>query len=181
MIAVLLQTGDHLVCSDAVYGSTCILVETILSRFGIEYTMVDTSGLTAIEGTMRPNTKTVYIETPGKPSLVVCDLERVCRMACERGAQVVVDNTFMTPALQQPLRWGVDVIAHSLTKFLNGHAGMVGGMISFSLKGGLDAVGLSAVQWTSPRRLRAEVVTARLTPYAIFSLFGLSERSRCSG
>ena len=126
---VLLQAGDHLVCSEAVYGPTCTLVETILSRFGIEYTMVDTSDLTAIEKAMRPNTKVVYIETPGNPTLVICDLETVCRLAHERGAQVVVDNTFMTPILQQPFRWGVDVVVHSLTKFLNGHADVVGGMI----------------------------------------------------
>ena len=127
--AVLLQAGDHLVCSEAVYGPTCTLVETILSRFGVEYTMVDTSDLTAIEKAMRPNTKVVYIETPGNPTLVICDLEAVCGLAHAQGAQVVVDNTFMTPVLQQPFRWGVDVVVHSLTKFLNGHADVVGGMI----------------------------------------------------
>jgi methionine-gamma-lyase len=127
--AVLLKAGDHLVCSDAVYGPTCTLVETILSRFGIEYTMVDASSLQAVEGAMRPNTKLVYIETPGNPTLVICDLEAVCRMAHERGARVAVDNTFMTPILQQPFRWGVDIVVHSLTKFLNGHADVVGGMI----------------------------------------------------
>jgi methionine-gamma-lyase len=127
--AVLLQAGDHLICSEAVYGPTCTLVETILSRFGIEYTMVDTSDVTAIEKAMRPNTKVVYIETPGNPTLVICDLETVCRMAHERAVQVVVDNTFMTPVLQQPFRWGADVVVHSLTKFLNGHADVVGGMI----------------------------------------------------
>ena len=136
---VLLQAGDHLVCSDAVYGPTCTLVETVLSRFGIECTMVDTSDLDAVERAMRPNTKVVYIETPGNPTLVICDLEALCRMAHERGAQVVVDNTFMTPILQQPFRWGVDVVVHSLTKFLNGHADVVGGMISFGLRGGLEA------------------------------------------
>ena len=128
-LANMLQAGDHLVCSDAVYGPTCTLVETILSRFGIEHTMVDTSNLAAIKEALRPNTKVVYIETPGNPTLVICDLEAVCKMAHERGAQVVVDNTFMTPILQQPFRWGVDVVVHSLTKFLNGHADVVGGMV----------------------------------------------------
>jgi methionine-gamma-lyase len=127
--AVTLKAGDHLVCSDAVYGPTCTLVETVLSRFGIEHTMVDTSDLGAIERAMRHNTKVVYIETPGNPTLVICDLEAVCEMAHQRGAQVVVDNTFMTPVLQQPFRWGVDVVVHSLTKFLNGHADVVGGVI----------------------------------------------------
>ncbi len=128
-LAVLLQNGDHLVCSDAVYGPTCTLVDTVLSRFGIECTMVDTSDLDAVKLAMRPNTKVVFVETPGNPTLVICDLEAVCRMAHAHGAQVVVDNTFMTPVLQQPFRWGVDVVVHSLTKFLNGHADVVGGMI----------------------------------------------------
>ncbi len=128
-LAVMLEAGDHLVCSDAVYGPTCTLVETTLPRFGIEHTMVDASDVAAVEKAMRPNTKLVYIETPGNPTLVICDLATVCRMAHERGVQVVVDNTFMTPVLQQPFHWGVDVVVHSLTKFLNGHADVVGGMI----------------------------------------------------
>ena len=127
--AVMLEAGDHLVCSDAVYGPTCTLVETTLPRFGIEHTIVDASDLTAVEKAMRPNTKLVYIETPGNPTLVICDLAAVCSLAHERGVQVVVDNTFMTPVLQQPFHLGVDVIVHSLTKFLNGHADVVGGMI----------------------------------------------------
>ncbi|MGB2984890.1 MAG: PLP-dependent aspartate aminotransferase family protein [Phycisphaerae bacterium] len=125
----LLQTGDHMICSDAVYGPTCTLVETVLTRYGIEPTVVDTSDLDTIERAMRPNTKVVYIETPGNPTLVITDLEAVCRLAHERGALVVVDNTFMSPILQQPFRWGVDVVVHSLTKFLNGHADVVGGMV----------------------------------------------------
>lgn len=128
-LAVLLQAGDHLVCSEAVYGPTCTLVETVLSRFGIESTMVDTANVAEIEKAMRPNTKVIYVETPGNPTLVICDLTAVCRMAHEHGAQVVVDNTFMTPILQQPFRCGADVVVHSLTKFLNGHADVVGGMI----------------------------------------------------
>jgi len=125
----LLQQGDHLICSDAVYGPTCVLVETILPRFGIESTMVDTSDLPAVERALRPNTKVIFVETPGNPTLVITDLEAICRLAHEHGAVVVVDNTFMSPILQQPLRWGADVVVHSLTKFLNGHADVVGGMI----------------------------------------------------
>jgi len=125
----LLQAGDHLVCSDAVYGPTCTLVDTVLTRYGIESTSVDTSNLSAIEQAFRPNTKVVYIETPGNPTLVIADLTAVCRVAHEKGALVVVDNTFMSPILQQPFRWGVDVVVHSLTKFLNGHADVVGGMV----------------------------------------------------
>lgn len=125
----LLQAGDHLICSDAVYGPTSTLVETVLTRYGIESTVIDTSDLGAVEAAFRPNTKVVYVETPGNPTLVLTDLEAVCRLAHDRGVLVVVDNTFMSPILQQPFRWGVDVVVHSLTKFLNGHADVVGGMI----------------------------------------------------
>ncbi|HUU83648.1 MAG TPA: aminotransferase class I/II-fold pyridoxal phosphate-dependent enzyme [Phycisphaerae bacterium] len=121
--------GDHVVCSDAVYGPTCTLLETVLSRLGIEGTIVDTSNLQAVEQAIRPNTKVVYVETPGNPTLVITDLEGVCKLAHDHGAAVVVDNTFMSPILQQPFKWGVDVVVHSLTKFLNGHADVVGGMI----------------------------------------------------
>lgn len=103
--------------------------------------MVDTFDLTAIEKAVRPNTKVVYIETPGNPTLVICDLETICRLAHERGAQVVVDNSFMTPILQQPFRWGVDVVVHSLTRFLNGHGDVVGGMIVVKLCGLVVSLG----------------------------------------
>lgn len=128
-LVTLLKAGDHIVCSDAVYGPTCSLVEAFLPRFGIEPTIVDTSDLGAVEQAMRPTTKVVYVETPGNPTLVVTDLEAICKLAHDHGALVVVDNTFMSPILQQPLKWGVDVVVHSLTKFLNGHADVVGGMI----------------------------------------------------
>jgi methionine-gamma-lyase len=128
-LASLLEAGDHLVCSDAVYGPTCTLVETVLPRHGIESTVVDTSNLDAVEQAIRPNTKVVFVETPGNPTLVMTDLEAVCRLAHKHEALVVVDNTFMSPILQQPLRWGVDIVVHSLTKFLNGHADVVGGVI----------------------------------------------------
>jgi len=128
-LAGLLQAGDHMICSDAVYGPTCTLVENVIPRFGIEATILDTSDLQAVEQAMRPNTKVVYVETPGNPTLVVTDLEAICHLAHQHGAQLVVDNTFCSPILQQPFRWGADVVVHSLTKFLNGHADVVGGAI----------------------------------------------------
>ena len=128
-LVTLLNSGDHVVCSEAVYGPTCTLVGTFLADLGIESTMVDTSDLGAIKEAIRPNTKVIYIETPGNPTLVIADLAAVCKLAHEHGAKVVVDNTFMSPILQQPFRWGADVVVHSLTKFLNGHADVVGGMI----------------------------------------------------
>ncbi len=125
----LVSAGEHIVCSDAVYGPTCTLLENVLSRFGVEVTIVDTSDLDAIRAAMRENTKVVYIETPGNPTLVVTDIAAAAEIAHAHGAQVVVDNTFMTPILQRPFELGADVVLHSLTKFLNGHADVVGGAI----------------------------------------------------
>ena len=129
ILVTLLKVGDHLICSDAVYGPTCTLVETVLPRSGIEVTILNTSDLAAIEQAFRANTKLVYVETPGNPTLVITDLQAVSNLAHQHGALVAVDNTFMSPILQQPFQWGCDVVVHSLTKFLNGHADVVGGMI----------------------------------------------------
>jgi methionine-gamma-lyase len=128
-LAALLEQGDHMICGTAVYGPTCSLVEKYLSKYGIEADFVDTSDTAAVQRAMKPNTKVVYFETPGNPTLVMTDIETVSSIAHEHGAVVVVDNTFMSPVLQQPLAFGADVIVHSLTKFLNGHADVIGGAI----------------------------------------------------
>lgn len=124
-----LKAGDHLVCSDSVYGPTCSLVERILPRFGIENTIVDTSDTEAVKNALRPNTKVLYVETPGNPTLVVSDLSAMAEIAHDHGAILIVDNTFLTPILQRPIELGADIVVHSLTKFLNGHADVVGGVI----------------------------------------------------
>ena len=128
-LAAFLGAGDHVVSSDAVYGATCTLVETHLARFGVRSTFVDTSDPAAVERAFLPETKILFVETPGNPTLVVSDLEAMAQIAHRHGARLVVDNTFMSPILQRPLRWGADVVVHSLTKFLNGHADVVGGVI----------------------------------------------------
>lgn len=125
----LLNSGDHVVCSKSVYEPTLTLLQTIMSRFGVESTFVDTDVEGAIEKAMKPNTKLVYIETPANPMITITDLEAATKIAHARGALVVVDNTFMSPALQQPFKFGVDVVLHSMTKFLNGHADVVAGII----------------------------------------------------
>ncbi len=125
----LLAAGDHVVCSDAVYGPTCTLIGDFLARFGVESTFVDTSDLDATRAAMRDNTKVVYVETPGNPTLVITDIAAVAGIAHEHGATLVVDNTFMGPAMQQPLTLGADIVVHSLTKSLNGHADVIGGAI----------------------------------------------------
>ena len=128
-LGALVKKGEHIVCSDAVYGPTCTLVQSIMAEFGVESSMVDTSDFEAVKAAVRPNTKVIYVETPCNPTLVISDLEAIGKLAHKHGALLVVDNTFMSPILQQPLSFGTDVVVHSLTKFLNGHADVVGGMI----------------------------------------------------
>lgn len=129
VFSTFLHQGDHAVCSEAVYGPTCTLLKSILADCGIQATMVDTSDLNAVRQALRPSTKMIYVETPCNPTLVISDLTAIGKLAHERGALVVVDNTFMSPLLQQPFRFGTDIIVHSLTKYLNGHADVVGGAI----------------------------------------------------
>jgi len=129
IFATLLSAGDHIVCSAAVYGPTTTLLNTVMKKFGVETTFVDTSVLENVRNAIKPNTKVVYVETPGNPTLCISDLEAISKLAHKHNAKVVVDNTFMSPALQNPLLLGADVVMHSLTKFLNGHADVVGGII----------------------------------------------------
>ncbi len=129
IFASLLSAGDHVVCSAAVYGPTITLLNTIMKKFGVETTSVDSSDIDAVKKAIKPNTKVIYVETPGNPTLCVSDLAEISKLAKSVNSKVVVDNTFMSPALQNPLMLGADVVMHSLTKFLNGHADVVGGII----------------------------------------------------
>lgn len=129
IFTALLKSGDHVVCSKSVYGPTTTLLATIFSKFGVEVSFVDTDVDGEIEKAMKPNTTIVYVETPGNPTLAVTDLKKAADIAHKNKALCVVDNTFMSPVLQQPFKFGVDVILHSMTKFLNGHADVVGGVI----------------------------------------------------
>jgi methionine-gamma-lyase len=125
----LTSQGDHVICSNTVYGPTTSYLSQLLSRFGVETTFVDTSNLDEVESAFRSNTKVVFFETPGNPTLSVTDIQKISEMAHSRGAKVVVDNTFMSPILQQPLVLGADIVVHSMTKFLNGHADVVAGIV----------------------------------------------------
>ncbi len=129
IFASLTQAGDHVVCSSSVYGPTTTLLNTIMKKFGVETTFVDTSDPENVLIAMKKNTKVVYVETPGNPTLCITDIQEVSKIAHSHNAKVVVDNTFMSPALQNPIALGADVVMHSLTKFLNGHADVVGGII----------------------------------------------------
>lgn len=129
LFTALLKAGDHVVCSESVYGPTTTLLSTVFSKFNVEVTFVDSSNLADLEKTMKPNTKLVFIETPGNPTLVISDIKSIAEIAHNNGAKLAVDNTFMSPVLQSPFDFGADYIVHSMTKFLNGHADVIGGMI----------------------------------------------------
>jgi methionine-gamma-lyase len=125
----LLRQGAHIVSTASVYGPSRGLVEKHFTRFGVECSYVDTSDLRNVEAAIRPNTSLVYVESPSNPAMLVTDLAAVSELAHRRGARVAVDNTFASPYLQRPLDLGADVVLHSVTKFLNGHADVVGGVI----------------------------------------------------
>lgn len=129
LFAATLAAGDHIVCSESVYGPTVSLLNNIFSRFGVESSFVDSSDIKAVEAAMKPNTKLVFIETPGNPTLVISDLAKISEIAKAFGAKLACDNTFSSPILQRPIDLGADYVVHSLTKFLNGHADVVGGVL----------------------------------------------------
>ena len=129
VFASLTQAGDHVVCSTAVYGPTTTLLNTIMKKYGVETTFVDTSNIEEVKQAIKPNTKVIYVETPGNPTLSISNLEEISKLAKQQNAKLVVDNTFMSPALQNPIEFGTDIVLHSLTKFLNGHADVVGGIV----------------------------------------------------
>ena len=125
----LLNSGDHVVSTASVYGPSRILMEKHLARFGVASSFVDTSDLEAVRGAFKKNTRLVYVETPSNPMMQITDIRAVADLAHERGALFAVDSTFASPYLQQPLSLGADVVLHSLTKFINGHADVVGGVL----------------------------------------------------
>ena len=125
----LLGAGSHIVSSDAVYGSARGVLEQDFSRFNVEASFVNTSDLNNIKKAIKPNTKVLYIETPANPTIDVTDIEGCAAIAREHNLLLVVDNTFCSPYLQKPLDLGADVVLHSITKFINGHADIVGGVI----------------------------------------------------
>lgn len=127
----LLSSGDHVVCTASVYGPSRVILERDFSRFEIKSTMVDTSDPGRLKSAMTAETKIVFVETPSNPTLAITDLAMAAEVAHEAGALLVVDNTFMSPVLQKPFRFGADIVLHSVTKFLNGHSDVVGGIMVF--------------------------------------------------
>lgn len=125
----LLKQGDHMVTSHRLYGCTFALFNHQLPAFGIEVSFVDLSDEAAVLAALKPNTKVIYGETPINPCLSVIDLDMIAAIAKPRGITTIIDNTFMSPVLQQPAKHGIDIILHSATKFLNGHGDVVAGIL----------------------------------------------------
>ena len=124
-----LHAGDHVICSHNVYGGTARLFNLIVRHYDIEIQYVDMSNLHAVEAAIQPKTKLIHVETPTNPLMSLTDIAAVCEIAHARGVEVSVDNTFMSPVLQSPLKLGADIVMHSTTKFLNGHSDGLGGAL----------------------------------------------------
>ena len=125
----LLDAGDHLILSDDLYGGTFRLADKVFKRHGLEQTFVDVTDARAVEAAIRPNTKLLWVETPTNPMLKICDLAALAEICTRRKIISVCDNTFATPFFQRPLDLGIDIVAHSMTKYLNGHSDVVAGAL----------------------------------------------------
>ena len=125
----LMRPGEHAVISEAVYGGVFLLTTQLLVHFGLEFSFVDTASPEAVLSGLRPNTKMLYVETPANPTMRVSDIAAMAKLAHDRGVTLVVDNTFLSPYLQQPIELGANIVVHSMTKYLNGHSDSVGGAV----------------------------------------------------
>ncbi|HUY82887.1 MAG TPA: PLP-dependent aspartate aminotransferase family protein [Acidobacteriaceae bacterium] len=125
----MLRTGDHVICGENVYGGTPRLFNQIITRYGIEFSYVDTSDPEKVRRAIRPTTKLVHVETPTNPIMTLTDIRAVADVCHQRGVELAVDNTFMSPYFQRPIEFGADIVMHSTTKFLNGHSDGLGGVL----------------------------------------------------
>jgi len=125
----LLKQGDHMISHSSVYGPSRDIMERQYPKYGIESTYVDCTDLTNVEKAIKPNTKLLYLETPANPTMAITDIQAASELAHKHNILVCVDNTFSSPYLQKPLNLGADIVLHSMTKFINGHADIVGGIV----------------------------------------------------
>lgn len=123
------KPGDHIICSEDLYGGVVRLAAVVMSKKGCQVDFVDTSDLNVLKAAVKENTRAIYVETPSNPMMLVTDIRAVSRIAKEAGALLIVDNTFMTPYFQNPLKLGADVVVHSGTKYLSGHNDTVCGFL----------------------------------------------------
>ena len=125
----LLQSGDHVIAGNDLYGGTYRLLQTVYKKFGVQTTFVDMTNLAQLEAAIQPSTKLIMLETPTNPLLRCCDLGAIATLAKRKGVLTMADNTFATPYLQTPIALGCDIVAHSTTKYLGGHSDVVGGAL----------------------------------------------------
>ncbi|KUJ66117.1 cystathionine gamma-synthase [Streptomyces albus subsp. albus] len=129
LLRTVLVPGDHVVIPNDAYGGTFRLFAKVVERWGVQWSVADTSDPASVRAALRPNTKVVWVETPSNPMLGITDIATVAEIAHAAGARLVVDNTFASPYLQQPLALGADVVVHSTTKYMGGHSDVVGGAL----------------------------------------------------
>ena len=128
-VLTLLESGDHVVATDNLYGGTYRLFEHVLRKYQLDFTYADTSDLRELERAIQPTTRLIFLETPTNPVLRITDLAGACTIAHGHGIPVAVDNTFASPYVQRPIDFGADLVIHSTTKFLNGHSDGIGGVV----------------------------------------------------
>ena len=172
----LFQMGDHIVCGSTVYGCTDVVMREILPSLGITATFVDTGDLAAVEAAIQPNTKAIYFETPANPTMQVTDIAAVSALKQSHpGLRVIVDNTFAPPPVQRPLSLGADVVVHSVTKYINGHGDVIGGVV----------VGTKADIAQVRSRAMGKICGTPLTPFSAYLIIrgmktlGLRVRRHC--
>ncbi|MGH7492246.1 MAG: trans-sulfuration enzyme family protein [bacterium] len=127
-VAQLLKAGDHVLCTANVYGGTARYFRQVMAQFGLQFSTVATWHGDQVKAAFRPETKMLFVETPSNPLMMLSDLKALAAVCRERGALLVVDNTFLSPYFQRPLELGADIVVHSTTKFINGHSDVVGGI-----------------------------------------------------
>lgn len=128
-LRAMLRPGDHVVIPDDAYGGTFRLIDKVFTRWDVQYTPVWLADLDAVGAAITPRTRLIWVETPTNPLLSIADITAIAELGTDRSAKVLVDNTFASPALQQPLRLGADVVLHSTTKYIGGHSDVVGGAL----------------------------------------------------
>jgi cysteine-S-conjugate beta-lyase len=134
-VMAVVRSGDHIVITQDIYGGAYRFFTGFLNTFGVEYTFVNASDINAVESAVRKNTKAVYIETPSNPLLTITDIRQIAELSRSRNIVSLIDNTFMSPYYQQPIKLGIDISIHSATKFLGGHSDLLAGVAIASTEG----------------------------------------------
>lgn len=140
-VLMLLNSGDHVIVTDDVYGGTFRVIDKVFKRLGLSATFVNTSDQQAIEAAITEQTKAIYLETPTNPLLKITDIRETAALAHRKGLLLIVDNTFATPYWQHPLQLGADIVLHSATKYIGGHSDVVGGLVAVATEDLADQVG----------------------------------------